>query len=83
MIYNLQPETPTDIEEREKLKKEYIATKLKLTAEQQHFLNTKLSSKRWRLNNLYTIYTKDNKKRILKFNKAQEKIASSKANFLK
>ena len=77
MEYNLQPETQEDIQLREKLKKKYIATELNLTKEQQHFLNTKLSSKRWRLNNLYTIYTKDNKKQILKFNAAQEKIASS------
>lgn len=33
-------------------------------------------SKKWRLNHLYTIFTKDNKKQILKFNDAQEKISS-------
>jgi len=33
-------------------------------------------SKRWRLNNLYTIFTKDNKKQILKFNSAQTKISN-------
>jgi len=33
-------------------------------------------SKRWRLNHLYTIFTKDNRKQILRFNSAQEKISS-------
>lgn len=38
------------------------------------FINTKLSSKLWRLNNLYTIQDKDANERILKLNTSQHKI---------
>jgi len=38
------------------------------------FIKTKLSSKLWRLNNLYTIEDKDGIKQIMKLNNSQEKV---------
>lgn len=45
-----------------------------LAQEDREFLETKLSSKFWRLNNLYTIKDKDGTKRILKLNASQTKV---------
>jgi len=45
-----------------------------LTIEQEIFIRTKLSSKMWRMNNLYTIRDKDGIKRILKLNASQNKV---------
>jgi hypothetical protein len=45
-----------------------------LTEADREFLTTKLSSKLWRLNNLYTIKDKDGKKSILKLNSSQNKV---------
>lgn len=45
-----------------------------VSAEIQEFIDTKLSSKFWRLNNLYTIKDKDGKERILKLNHSQTKV---------
>lgn len=38
------------------------------------FINTKLSSKLWRMNNLYTIEDKDGVKQIMRLNHAQQKV---------
>jgi len=40
----------------------------------QEFIDTKLSSKLWRLNNLYTIEDKDGLKQIMRLNSAQMKV---------
>jgi hypothetical protein len=66
--------TPSD-EELLKLTDLYIHRKMKpLTPEEQEFIDTKLSSKLWRMNNLYTILDKDGNKRKLKLNNAQLKV---------
>lgn len=56
------------------LRDAYLARGINLTGEQEEFLTTKLSSKLWRMNNLYTIRDKDSNKMILKLNKSQEKV---------
>lgn len=70
----LENETQEDIDNRNRLATEYEATELNLTQEQQDFIDTKLSSKLWRLDNLYTIRDKDGIKMILKLNASQKKI---------
>jgi len=50
-------------------------TKLPQTPKElQDFIDTKLSSKLWRLNNLYTIEDKDGKKRTMRLNPSQMKV---------
>jgi hypothetical protein len=66
----------TASEERalKKLRESYESRELVLTPEQEAFINDKLSSKLWRMNNLYTILDKNGKKRKLKLNFAQLKV---------
>lgn len=45
-----------------------------LTQEQQEFIDQKLSSKMWRMNNLYTILDKNGVKKKLRLNHAQENV---------
>ena len=45
-----------------------------LPKEVQEFIDTKLSSKFWRLNNLYTIKDKDGQERLLKLNNSQIRV---------
>jgi len=71
---NIIEETLRDIRNRKKLTDSYNSKELNITNEQQEFINTKLSSKLWRLNNLYTIRDKDAVKQILHLNNSQEKI---------
>lgn len=47
---------------------------LELPPQTQEFIDTKLSSKLWRLDNLYTIIDKDGNKRIMRLNSAQKKV---------
>lgn len=67
-------ETPEEQQQREQLGNTYSSRELTLTPEQQEFIDTKLSSKLWRLNNLYTIRDKDGNKRTLKLNASQLKV---------
>jgi hypothetical protein len=60
-----------DLAELSKLKKAYEERTLELTPEQEEFVKTKLSSKFWRLNNLYKIRDKDSKLITLRCNNAQ------------
>lgn len=66
--------TTEDVKLAKELKKEYDAKKLNLTKAQQEFIDNKLSSKFWRLDNLYHILDKDAKLRVLKLNNAQIKV---------
>ena len=70
----VEPETQEEIAAREKLAKEYNSRQIKLTPEQQEFVDNKLGSKLWRMDNLYTIRTKDNIKKKMKLNNAQRKV---------
>ena len=67
-------DTTEDIAARALLTKTYNSKELTLTPKQIVFLNTKFSSKLWRMDNLYTILDKSGKKRILKLNPSQKKI---------
>jgi len=71
MIANTNNE---DLQYRKELQKAYIARQLKLTPTEQKFITEKLSSKLWRLNNLYTIRDKNAQKRIMKLNDSQKKV---------
>ena len=57
-----------------KLATDYSTRKVEFTPEQEEFITTKLSSKLWRLNNLYKIRDKDGKLVTLKLNAAQTKV---------
>jgi len=70
-------ETRKELKARKKLTEDYKNRELSLTPEQQEFIDTKLSSKFWRLNNLYTIRDKNAKKQILHLNSAQTKVIKS------
>lgn len=67
-------ETHKETKARKKLEKHYLAQEIDLTEQQQEFLDTKLGSKLWRMDNLYTIRDKDSIKMILKLNPSQRKI---------
>lgn len=67
-------ESQEDLKQRETLANSYNHRELNLTEEQQQFINEKLSSKLWRLNNLYTIRDKNGQKRTLKLNASQNKV---------
>ena len=67
-------ESQEDLKQRETLANSYSHRELNLTEEQQQFINEKLSSKLWRLNNLYTIRDKNGQKRTLKLNASQNKV---------
>ena len=72
--FNLLEETAEDLKARAGLTNSYDHRELNLTDEQQEFISSKLSSKLWRLNNLYTIRDKNAVKRTLKLNDAQLKV---------
>lgn len=67
-------ETIVDVSAREQLTSAYKTKELSLTNEQIEFMSTKLTSKLWRLDNLYTIRDKDGVKRKLKLNNSQKKV---------
>jgi len=73
-MLSAQNETPADIAVRDKLTKEYNELERSLTKEQVEFIDTKLSSKLWRLNSLYTIRDKNGTMRILNLNSSQTKV---------
>ena len=73
-MYTTTQDTNLDIQQRKELTEKYIAREVELTPEQEKFLNEKLSSKLWRLDNLYTIRDKDAVKMTLKLNAAQRKV---------
>lgn len=56
------------------LTEQYSAAQTTLTHEQQEFMDSKLGSKLWRMNNLYTIRDKNGVKRILTLNHSQNKV---------
>lgn len=64
-------ETREELKQREKLTKAYGTRQVILSTEQQEFFDTKLSSKLWRMNNLYTILDKNGIKKKLRLNHAQ------------
>lgn len=70
----IEPETQKELKARGKLESRYAERTIDLTAEQQTFVDEKLASKLWRVDNLYTIRDKDAVKQILKLNPAQKKI---------
>jgi len=65
---------PKDIKKLHKLEKDYNSREVELTEEQQEFIRTKLSSKLWRMDNLYKIRDKNAKLRTMKLNNAQRKV---------
>jgi hypothetical protein len=66
-----QEETQEELKQRQKLKLAYGKRQITLNQEQQAFVDQKLSSKLWRMNNLYTILDKNGVKKKLKLNHAQ------------
>ena len=66
--------TPAEEQQRRALASSYATREVHLTPEQQEFVDTKLSSKLWRMNNLYTILDKDGVKKTMTLNNAQEKV---------
>jgi hypothetical protein len=66
--------TPRELKNLSNLKNTYDKREISLTPEQQEFVDTKLSSKLWRLNNLYTIMDKDGVKKKMRLNNAQMKV---------
>ena len=67
-------ESQEELKQRETLADSYNHMELNLSEEQQRFINEKLSSKLWRMNNLYTIRDKNGQKRTLKLNASQTKV---------
>ena len=67
-------ESQEELKQRETLANSYNHRELSLTEEQQRFINEKLSSKLWRMNNLYIIRDKNGQKRTLKLNASQNKV---------
>ena len=67
-------ETKKEKKARGKLERDYNEQELNLTEEQIEFMETKFSSKLWRLDNLYTIQDKDGKKGIMHLNSSQLKV---------
>lgn len=68
------PETRQDEAKRKALKSEYSKRELILTPEQQEFVDTKLLSKLWRMNNLYKIRDKDGQLVTMRLNHSQMKV---------
>lgn len=56
------------------LKEAYLKQNIELSDSELEFLNTSLASKKWRMNNLYTIYDKNNNKRIMRLNLSQQRV---------
>ena len=70
-LCNVEELTETEQKALHKLTDSYNSREVSFTEEEQEFINTKLSSKLWRLNNLYVIHDKDGNKKTLKLNHAQ------------
>lgn len=68
--------TSEEIDKSKKLAKQYSMMELHLNKEQELFINNKLSSKLWRMDNLYTIRDKNNVKAVMKLNNSQKKVLS-------
>lgn len=66
--------SPKEEQQRQALASSYATREVHLTLEQQEFVDTKLSSKLWRMNNLYTILDKDGVKKTMTLNSAQETV---------
>lgn len=62
------------LQQSKELQEEYNLRLANFTDEQQEFIDTKLSSKLWRMDNLYHIRDKDGNLRLMKLNQAQRKI---------
>ena len=73
-LISAEEETQKQVKARQKLEKRYNETEIQLTEEQQEFMETKFSSKLWRLSHLYTIMDKDGKKGIMSLNDSQLKV---------
>ena len=71
-------ESKEERNERLKLQKDYETNSPTLTDEQLKFVEEKLSSKLWRLNNLYTIKDKDGNRIKFKPNASQLKVLMTK-----
>lgn len=69
--------TKEDLEYKAELEKEYNSRIINFTEEQSKFIEEKLGSKLWRMDNLYHIRDKDGILRLLKLNFAQRKILTS------
>lgn len=69
--FTSEEETQEDIKQHQRMAEAYRTRKLNLSPEQQEFMEEKLSSKLWRMNNLYTILDKNGVKRKLVLNHAQ------------
>ena len=67
-------ETQQEIDARHSMTTEYLQREQNLSDEQIEFLETKFSSKLFRLDNYYTILDKEGVKRIMHLNDAQRKI---------
>jgi len=70
----LNEETQQEIDARHAMTTEYLQREQNLSDEQIEFLETKFSSKLFRLDNYYTILDKEGVKRIMRLNDAQRKI---------
>jgi len=70
----IEEESKGELKARKKLEQSYNERELNLTEEEQEFIDTKLSSKLWRLNHLYTIQDKDGVKGIMRLNDSQNKV---------
>ena len=69
--------TANDFEKyRLELTQQYLSAEIQLTPEQEQFVATKLGSKLWRLDSLYTIRDKNGTKMIMHLNDAQRKVAT-------
>ena len=66
--------TSEDIKISEELKKEYDSKQIKLSENEKIFIEGKLKSKLWRMDNLYHINDKEGRLKVLKLNTAQRKI---------
>jgi len=72
--YNIVPETAQEEQHRKQLADEYLHRELNLTNEQLEFIDTKLSSKLWRMNHIYHIRTKEGQLQRMRLNHSQEKV---------
>ncbi len=66
--------TPAEKANCAKLQQTYSMLELHLNKEQELFVETKLSSKLWRMDNLYTIRDKNNVKGVMHLNKSQRRL---------
>jgi hypothetical protein len=69
--YDVEELSPSEQSALRKLTDSYNSREVGFTEEEQVFITEKLSSKLWRMNNLYTILDKNGVKKKLKLNHAQ------------